>query len=635
MKFKLKVDKNEILTLELIFIVACLFRLIYLYQISFTPFFDPANDQLDQSYYNQWALDISRGDFLGKEVFYGLPLYPYLLSFMYFCFGPNIHLVKFIQLALGAINCIFVYLIARKVFNKAVGIISGIVASAYGVFLFYEEMLLSSGLAILLTNMAMLLFLSLSERPSYKKWMLAGLIFGLSCLTQASNFLFLIFILFWIWFIFKGNKKVLFYTLTFLLGLVLIIAPVTIRNYLIAKDLVLVTYHSGINFYAGNNPTSDGLFNLPPNIRPSIKGMQEDSRKIAEKTVGRYLKASEISHFWFKKGIGFIQENPLKALRLFLKKIYFFWNGDEISDIHNFYFVKKYAPILNFAFFNFHLIGALGLLGIILSIRKKETLILVLFILSTMLAISSFFITSRYRLVAVSPLIIFASYGLYWFIKNIVTKKYTTLVRSTLALSAFFILLNLKVLNQGFHYEYFYLGNYYLKNNRFIEAQAYYMKVLSLTPNYIDAYYNLGVVYYKQHQIDSAIDYFKKALILKPDYGDVHYNLGMAYEEKGLLDLAQEEYALAITSNSYDIEARYNLANIYYQKNMLDSAIKLYEEILNIKPRLIYGHNALGLAYQKKGLLTEAMREFIMALTLDPLYAPARANLAALESQTK
>ncbi len=635
MKFNFKVEKNEILILELIFIFACFLRLLYFYQISATPFFDPTNDQLDQSYYHHWALGIAHGDFWGKEVFYGLPLYPYLLSFVYFWLGPNIDLVKFIQLVLGAVNCLLVYGLAKKVFNKTVAVISALVTSAYGVLLFYEEMLLPVGLAIFLTDLALILFLSLSKRPTCKKWLISGIIFGLSCLTQASNFLFIIFILFWIWFTFKERKKIFFYTLSFLFGLILVIAPVSLRNYLVAKDLVLVTYHSGINFYAGNNSASDGLFNLAGNIRPSIKGMQEDSRQVAEKALGRHLRASEISHFWFKKGLEFIKNNPVRASQLFFKKIYFFWNGYEISDIHNFYFVKKYAPILNLTFFNFYLIGALGLFGIILSFKRKEGLILILFIVSTLLATASFFITSRYRLIVVGVLIIFASYGFYWFIQQALLKNYKALVKPAFVLGSFFVLLNIKIVEQGYQNEYFYFGNYYLKNNQLEQAKKQYQKVLAVTPDYVDAYYNLGVVYYKQAEIDTAIDYFKKALSYSPDYGDVHYNLGMAYEEKSLPDLARQEYLKAIAVRAADIDARYHLANIYYQKGMFDLAINSYREILNIDPRLIQVHNGLGKSYQKKGLLTEARQEFIIALKIDPLYAPSRINLAKLEKEAK
>lgn len=637
MIFNLKFAKKdkEILVLELIFILACFFRLAYFYQISSTPFFDPGNDQLDQSYYDQWASNIARGNFLGKEVFYGLPLYPYLLSFIYFWFGRNIDLVKFIQLIAGAVNCLLIYFIARKVFNKTVAVISAVVASAYGVFLFYEEMLLSSGLAIFLTNSALLIFLYLLKNPSNKKFMLSGIVFALSCLSQSSNFLFIIFILFWIGVIFKEKRKVFFYCLYFLLGLILLIAPITLRNYLVGKDTVLVTYHSGINFYAGNNRTSEGIFNLPPEIRPSIKGMQEDSRNIAQKTLGRYLKPSEISHFWFKEGVKSIKRHPRVAFNSFFKKIYFFWNGYEISDIHNFYFVRGSAAILKAAFFNFYLIGALGLLGIVLSLKRKESLLLIMFIVSTMLALALFFVTSRYRLIAVGPLIIFASYTFYWLVKQMEDKNYKILTKSSLILGAFFVLLNFKLLDQGFINEYFYLGNYYLKVNRLEEAELHYKKVLGLDAGYVDAYYNLGVVAYKKGGMDSAIGYFKKALVIKPDYADVHYNLGLAYEEKSLWDYAQEEYKKAVEINVYDTDARYNLANIYNRQGKIEEAIKLYEEILSMKPALLEAHNALGKAYQKKGLLAKAKQEFIIALKIDPLYAPARINLYILEKELR
>ena len=56
-----------------------------------------------------------------------------------------------------------------------------------------------------------------------------------------------------IWLFYWLRKKAASAVVAFLLGAVLVIAPVTLRNYTIGGDFVLISYNGGVNFYLGNN----------------------------------------------------------------------------------------------------------------------------------------------------------------------------------------------------------------------------------------------------------------------------------------------------------------------------------------------------------------------------------------------
>ena len=61
-----------------IFAVALAVRLIHIWQIKPSPFFDILLG--DANGYDQWAQRLAAGDWIGSDVFYQAPLYPYFLG---------------------------------------------------------------------------------------------------------------------------------------------------------------------------------------------------------------------------------------------------------------------------------------------------------------------------------------------------------------------------------------------------------------------------------------------------------------------------------------------------------------------------------------------------------------------------
>ena len=73
----------------------------------------------------------------------------------------------------------------------------------------------------------------------------------------------------------------------FALGIILVISPVTIRNWVVGRDLVLLTSQAGQNFYIGNNPRASGFFEHPDRIRLNPRFEEEDFRQEALRLTGR------------------------------------------------------------------------------------------------------------------------------------------------------------------------------------------------------------------------------------------------------------------------------------------------------------------------------------------------------------
>jgi tetratricopeptide (TPR) repeat protein len=561
-------------------------RLLYLNQT--IDFIQPVESS-DSYFYLQWAKDILRGNLLGKDVFYALPVFPYFLSLAYGFSGGEIFDLLLIQLFIGSINCGLIYILGKRLFNNQVGIIAAVIACGYRMFIFYDRMLLPASLTIFSGVLLALLLLKLRSNPSLRIWFCSGLFLGLCALICASFSLLAVVILFWIIYEYKKRpfKKRLLCYVAFIFPFFLIIGVISLRNYLVAGDPVLITAHSGINFYIGNNAQAQGLFKAPPYMRPTQSGLIEDAHIIAEQMEGRRLKPSEMSAFWFNRGLNFIKSRPLSYLKLLGRKFVLFWNGKEHIDEVEYYVFEENAGFSKFPFFRFSLICPLGLLGMFLSWpRRREVMPVYLLVFSLMLATIFFFINSRYRLVAVPYLIILAAFSVWQILEICRNGRYKKAVLIVVLFFALYLVTNIKVTSYAspglaFHYN---KGTYLSEQGRYREAEKEFQTALKLNAFDFMSYLGLGNIYYRMGDFPRAIEQYKKSLAINPYFCDAHFNLGMVYDEIGYSKQAEQEFKEVLKFLPEDYAAHYNLGRIYQKRGASKAALKAYEQALEINP---------------------------------------------------
>lgn len=556
-KFKAALRIN-LLPITAIFLLAFAVRLIYLNQIKTGPLFIPSQATLDEYLYDSWAKEIAFKDPIGKEAFWGLPLYPYFLAFIYLVAGPNVYIAKFIQFFIGALNCLLLYAIGKKIFNKSVGVISGITLALYNAVIFYEGFLVSVVLSIFLICLLILLILHFKERPTYKKSILLGILLGAAALTTPSVFLFIPALIY----LFSRNLKHVILSLLFCL---IVISPVTIRNYILEKDFIPITAHNGITFYAGNNPISDGTFKLPVYLGTDVNTIRDNSRAIAESSAGRKLKPSRVSAFWFQRGRDFITQNPLAYLKLTFKKFLLFWNHYEVSDIFDMGFFSRFSWVLKLPLVNYAFISAFGLLGLLFSLKQKgkNYLLLQLLLASNLISLMLYFVNTRYRLPAIPVLILFSSYAVYKLYTLILQKRYRLFSCCIAGLAVFYLMGNIKLIEASPEVAYTNLGLFYQNKDMYQEALQEYKRALELNPDYPLAHNNLGIVYKNLGRFDDAVKEYKTAINLNPDYLSPYYNLGVLYISQNHFNEAIENFERALSINPNLVEAHKKIAQCY------------------------------------------------------------------------
>ena len=384
-------------------------KILYLVFSRQSPFYEPL--LLDPAYYHQWALKILRGDFVGDPVFYGLPLYPFFVALCYKLFNGSVFAVKLIQAFLGVVTLFLIYKIGESLSSKKVGLIAALLAAFYGPLFFHEQIFIPEALSLPLYAGSFYVCCLFMDQPSLKKGLILGGLFGLAALTKAGILLFIpVFFIAALVKEIRSPRKRFLPLGVCLVSFLLILAPVSAHNMIYGKDRVFLTSHSGFNFYIGNNPKSEGTFVAPEGSGSNVEAQIEDSKAIAQKALGKSLKASEVSRYWSERAWEFIRQNPAKFAELCVRKALLFFSVDEISDVDDYLFGKNFNPVLKFPWLGFSVLGPFVILGLVVSIKTiRYRYLTVAWIVSYLLGVITFFINARYRLPLLSVFFVIAA----------------------------------------------------------------------------------------------------------------------------------------------------------------------------------------------------------------------------------
>jgi Tfp pilus assembly protein PilF len=628
--------KNDAWVIIGIFVFAFAIRFIYLHEMKSSPLFDTPT--MDAEYHDQWAQSILKGKDFTNGVFFRAPLYPYFLAVAYKLFGHNYFSVRLIQFIIGSLSCVLVYILGSKIFNRRVAVIAGVMASLYGVLIYYEGELLLPVLEVFLNLLFLFACIKSRERASSKLWFLSGLLLGLSALVRPN--ILLVGAAIFLWIILKPTsqskiqfpgslwKKSTLNPVYLVLGAILLILPVTLRNYIKGHDFILISSQGGMNFYLGNNPKSDGATAIFPGGSATWWGSYEDAVRLAEKKEGRPLKPSEISNFWYKEGLNFAWSQPFQFLKLMLKKFALFWNGNELSNNRDFYFFARSAPILKLLiwifiiYFPFGIITPLALMGVILfHLRSSQKVakgkdfvnLLEIFIFVYMLSVILFFVTARYRVPVLPILIIFAAFAMERFYFILKHRRFLEFGRYLLVLVIIIILVNIRIpgyssANPG--QAYYTLGVVYAKKGNMTMAEEEYRKAVSYNPGLGNAYANLASIYGDQGKHDIALEYYQKALENGADSAIVYYNLGVESYNQGLLDQALDNCNTSLSLREDDPKVHFLLGEIYLLKGMTEDATREYQSTIQYDAQNALAFYRLGTIYQQKGKNKEAIANY-------------------------
>ena len=619
-------------------LVALGVRLLYIHQSQVSPFFD--FPLVDAKTYTDAARQMAvEGNWGGDDFpFWQPPLYPYFLGLVFEVLGDGYYLPRLIQAALGALNCILIYSLGRRIFSLGLGFAAGILAALYGPFIFFDAEFLPSALALCLDLLALLALLWAASGDS-RRFLVPGLLLGTAALCVASVLLFWPFAVLWAYIHDSGPslRRRFVPGLLLSLGVLLAIAPVSLRNYLVSGERVPISTNAGINFYIGNNPE----YEQTVRIQPGRAWRELVNRPRNEAGITR---RSEQSSYFFGKAWEFIRAQPGAYLRLLLYKTYLFWHGDEIGRNQDLYFARNYSSLLSLLLwkgwiaFPFGILAPLALWGIGVALRqglhrRPEIALLLLFLCAYGLAVVLFFVASRYRLPVIPVLLLFAAYGV---------RESRTLLRggtifglggALAALVALFAVSNFRV--GAMHMDgdadaHHRLGFVFQQKGLQANAIAEYERALAMDPDIQEARFNLGSLHAQRGRYDQAIAAYRELVARFPEQPEARLALGNAFLHARRYGdaIAQYEWLLAAGADGDRAGVQGLMAYAHLQLGELDEAARIYRGLLASRPDSLLVRAQLGQLYEAREMFTEAEGEYREVLRRDPDQDEVRFRLA-------
>ena len=632
-------DKRDWMAPAVILALALVLRLIHLCQIRDNPFFlHPIVDAWD--YHNDALRMIRTGDWIGNRAFFQAPLATYFLGVIYKMTGVNLMWPRIAQVIMGGLTAAGMFALARRLFNEKAAWIAGLLTACYPLFIFFEGELLAPTITLFLDVAFLLLLFGITKEKSVWRWILPGLVLGLRALAT-TNILAVVPV-FWIWLILRGRTwhwppgRVASAVIMFTLGIMLVVAPVTIRNRMLQDEIVLVSSNAGLNFYLGNS----GDYDEKIAIRPGA-----DFDELIEKHVrsGRRV-GPEMSGYFFAEARRYAAANPAEYARLLLYKTYLFFRGEEIMRNQEIYPFREYSGTLKLLLWKVRLPGGGGLAfpfgllvplawpGCLLAFRKRNGNALLLLAYGAVYSatVIAFFITARYRLPVVLPMILILAYG--W--SGI--RGWWRLGKMRIAALAGMVLLlvlsnwNLKPMSREMNPDAYYsLAGTLAEEGDLEGAKSYYSRALELNPADASAWVGLGLrVYQEKEMLARAESCYRKALEVRPDYAGALYNLGYLAELRNRPEEAESLYLEAIRRNPIMDAAYINIAALALSRGDFGRAHEYYLKAHGINPESPRTLVGLGVTTFRMEGFDPAMEYFDRAMRIDPGFPDIYFNLA-------
>lgn len=357
---------------------------------------------------------------------YRPPLWPFLIAGISLIFGRADIYDRLFLCCLGACTCVFIYLFARDLFGRRIGLLAGLSAALYPALFIYDGWMYTESLytLLLIAVCYCLLRVQRSEGRRLSLWLLCGILLALLALTRPNGLLIMGLAFLWtallVW---RGplDKRALLNAALAVSVACLLIAPWTLRNYVVSHSFISVATGDGtVLLGAYNDQTATQSGSLGGWINP----LKTDPQVLkpfplytcnAVCEVGREDASKNAAIQWIK---GHISEMP-GLLAYHLRNFWTPYTREADLPMERFpnllasqvvRAMSETLPVLVFA---------LAALGLVVTVRKywRELLFAYLVILAALFEALVYYGSSRFR-APIEPLLILLAAGAVWWLTS-------------------------------------------------------------------------------------------------------------------------------------------------------------------------------------------------------------------------
>ena len=652
--------RNHLLLSLLLFSAAV--RMLFFFQLRGTDL--AAVPLLDSETYHDWAVRLVAGDWGWNETYWMGPLYPHFLAFVYLVFGVGGPAALIIQLGMSLMNIWLVYRFARNLLpddNGGTALLGTALFAFYGAPVFYAGNLLMATLVTTLFLLTGLRAIRAANNPTLGNWLILGVMTGLTGLARGNVLLLLAGLPVLLWKA-PAPAAVRWKNLAVLmLGGVLMLAPATLRNLIVADDFVLLTSNGGVNLLIGQQHDYKGIF--APVMEEAQAEFDPSMETTLERELGRDLKGSEVSRILTHRAWDKFRDN-LGAMPLhYARKTYRFWNGYELPQIVSYDYWKTQFSALWVLPVPFVLLSALGLLGFRFLPRNSRWIMAVL-IGGYFLSLLPFFPTSRYRQPTAPLLAVNAAVFLVALFKG-TARRMVWLPAAVLLVTALlprWAALDPAEINWQVHLHEASraskrgdLSRTLAKGRQAEEARpgladtpfhlSLYLEDLGAHDEALDALglaqvrypgsrlipYRMGRNFEQMRKYNEALEAYERASFLDPDWAYPFLRGGLVMNLQGRKGRALDLMEKAYERSPGNFRVRSNLASLYAEDGKKDLAVDILTDLTRDYPLYVNGWFNLALASYRAGKPVAAVTALDRAAALRGLTEDQREQVARLK----
>lgn len=257
------------------------------------------------------------------------PGYSLVMALSFRLFGENDTPLRVLQLTADAISAVLVCLIASELFPFAVAVLGGLLMALSPHFSYYAIKLSPDSLAVLPILLAVYLVIKATTTVQLRYAAAAGALLGISCWFRANALLLAPLLAIVAAILFQQGKRLRCATLL-LAANVIIISPVTIRNWVVYHHFIPVAVPAGINLV-------QGIAELDTERR---FGMPLFDRDVLEKDVEWNNRPEYGGNLWapdgierdrtrFNRGLDVLRSNPFWYAGAMLRRAKFMLSFSE------------------------------------------------------------------------------------------------------------------------------------------------------------------------------------------------------------------------------------------------------------------------------------------------------------------
>ncbi len=382
--------------------------------------------QTDNFVFHQWAANIAEGDWLCREqphawhlwtrdvapegrwlewyggpmTYHQSPLYAYLVAAVYAGVARSHDAVGYVQAFLGALTCLLVFMLGRRMVSLRVGLLAGLLLALCAPFYFYDAFVLRDGLMALLVMILALALDRAVQRGRTRDWIVAGAALGLFTLGKETGVPLLgltllgVAVAWW-----RQPGRVARTAALLLVGWLVLVGPAFARNVIVGAPTTKLSTRGPEVLIAGNAQGQDGVSWDPP---------VDVMREILMESNFSLLGAG-----W--RTLATHRADPLGFLDLIGNKTRAFFNGYEVPNNVNFYLHRAHLKSLKAGVVSVTFLGPAALLGLLLAWNRRKRMAVAYGLFGALTAsVIALYILARFRLQVLPLLALFAAVTLDW-----------------------------------------------------------------------------------------------------------------------------------------------------------------------------------------------------------------------------